>query len=123
MFHMPYKVCQLLKLPLGIESIKAIGDHLLVGTKQGHLLMYSVAFNNLSTSDNSNSNSGKSETEDNSVHVQLVRSNKNFSKKSILKLEAVTDYSILVALSDSVISVHDIDLSVTNFPVITTLTR
>ena len=119
---MPYKVCQLLKLPLGIESIKAIGDHLLVGTKQGHLLMYSVAFNNLS-SDNSNSNSGKSETEDNSVHVQLVRSNKNFSKKSILKLEAVTDYSILVALSDSVISVHDIDLSVTNFPVITTLTR
>ena len=40
-----------------------------------------------------------------------------------MKLEAVPEYSILIALSDSVISVHDIDLSVTNFPVITTLTR
>ena len=113
--HQPYKVCQLLKLPLDIESIKAYGDHLLVGTKQGHLLMYSVAFNNLE-----NEESDKS---DNSPNVQLLRSNKNFSKKAILKLEAVPDYSILVTLSDSVISVHDIDLSVTNFPVITSLTR
>ena len=111
--HQPYKVCQLLKLPLGIESIKAYGEHLLVGTRQGHLLMYSVAFNNLENEESDNS--------DNSVHVQLLRSNKNFSKKAILKLEAVPDYSILVALSDSVISVHDIDLSVTNFPVITSL--
>ena len=115
---MPYKVCQLLKLPLGIESIKAIGDHLLVGTKQGHLLMYSVAFNNLE-----NNGEDHNENHDNSVHVQLLRSNKNFSKKAIVKLEAVPEYSILVALSDSVISVHDIDLSVTNFPVITNLTR
>ena len=111
--HQPYKVCQVLKLPLGIESIKAYGEHLLVGTRQGHLLMYSVTIENDEDSDIS----------DNFVNAQLLRSNKNFSKKAILKLEAVPDYSILVALSDSVISVHDIDLSVTNFPVITSLTR
>ena len=110
--HQPYKVCQVLKLPLGIESIKAYGEHLLVGTRQGHLLMYSVTIEN-----------EDSEHSDNFVNAQLLRSNKNFSKKAILKLEAVPDYSILVALSDSVISVHDIDLSVTNFPVITSLSR
>ncbi len=110
--HTAYKVKQLLKLPLAIESIKAIGDHLLVGTRQGHLLMYSVSFDGLSdSSDNS------------SAHVQLFRSNKNFSKKAIVQLEAVSEYNILVALSDYSITVHDIDLSVTNFPVITTLPR
>ena len=39
MNHQPYQVCQLLKLPLAIKTIKALGDHLLVGTEQGHLLM------------------------------------------------------------------------------------
>ncbi len=107
--HTAFKVSQLLKLPLAIESIKGLGDHLFVGTKQGHLLMYSVSFNGSS--------------EENAVQVQLLRSNKNFSKKSILQLEAVSEYSILVALSDYTITVHDIDLSVTNFPVITTLQR
>lgn len=114
----PYKVCELLKLPLGIESINAVDDQLFVGTKEGHLLMYSVAFDNLNQNqDNENDTSSKD------VHVQLLRSNKNFKKKAILKLEAVPEYSILVTLSDSVISVHDIDLKVTNFPVITSLSR
>ena len=40
--HTAYKVSQLIKLPLTIVSIKTTGDHLLVGTKQGHLFMYSV---------------------------------------------------------------------------------
>ena len=34
--HTAYSLTQLLKLPLTIESIKAFGDNLLVGTKQGH---------------------------------------------------------------------------------------
>ena len=55
--HQPYKVCQLLRLPSTIESITALGDLLLVGTKEGHLLMYSVDFN-----------------EGNEVEVTLVRS-------------------------------------------------
>jgi hypothetical protein len=113
--HTAYRVSQLLKLPLGIGSLKAIGDHLLVGTKQGHLLMYSVACNSLSNSPD--------DTPDNPVHVQLLRSNKTFSKKAIVQLDAVQELSILVALSDSAVTVHDIDLSVTNFPVITQMPR
>ena len=42
--HSAYTLGQLLKLPLTIESIKAFGDNLLVGTRQGHLLMYTVKF-------------------------------------------------------------------------------
>ena len=105
--HQPYKVCQLLRLPSTIESITALGDLLLVGTKEGHLLMYSVDFN-----------------EGNEVEVTLVRSsNKCFGNKSIQKLEAVAECSIVVALSNSNVTVHDIDLSATTFPVITSLPR
>ena len=63
------------------------------------------------------------ESNENAVRVQLLRSNKSFSKKPILQLDVVPEYSILVALSDSMITVHDIDLSVTSFPVITNLPR
>ena len=40
--HTAYRVHQLLKLPLTIEYIRAFDDSLLVGTREGHLLMYSV---------------------------------------------------------------------------------
>ena len=75
--------------------------------------MYSVAFNNLEDD----------ESNENAVRVQLLRSNKSFSKKAIVQLDVVPEFSILVALSDSVITVHDIDLSVTSFPVITNLPK
>lgn len=48
----------------------------------------------------------------------LFRSNKYFSKKPIVQLAVVPEYSILVALTDNIISVHDIDLAVMNFPLI-----
>ncbi len=40
--HTAYSVHQLLKLPLTVESLVSFGDKLLIGTRQGHLLMYSV---------------------------------------------------------------------------------
>ena len=49
----------------------------------------------------------------------MFRSNKYFSKKPIVQLAVVPEYSILVALTDNIISVHDIDLAVMNFPLIT----
>jgi len=55
--------------------------------------------------------------------VQLLRSNKYFSKKPILQLSVVPEYSILVALTDNIISVHDIDMAVTNFPLISQVQR
>lgn len=40
--HTAYSVHRLLKLPLTVESLVSFDDNLLVGTRQGHLLMYSV---------------------------------------------------------------------------------
>nr|CAG4646809.1 EOG090X0131 [Megafenestra aurita]SVE92222.1 EOG090X0131 [Megafenestra aurita] len=102
------------KLPLQIESIAAYDDHLLVGTQQGHLLMYSVlqGANNSNTSDHSLGSR---------CEVHLLRSNKYFAKKPIQQLAVVPEHQILISLSDYLVSVHD--LAVFNFPVITSLNK
>ena len=112
--HQPYKVDALLKLPLGIESIKAIDHRLIIGTKQGHLLMYNVPHNGLEAG-----------TENHDLpDPQIIRSNKHFNKKSITQLEAVQlqDFSILLVLCDSMVTVHDLDPA-TNMPMIMRLDR
>lgn len=57
-----------------------------MGTRQGHLLMYKVT-----------TRYGDSKHE-----VQLLRYNKNFSKKPIQQLEVVPEYEILVRLSGKI---------------------
>jgi len=104
--HDAYEAKQILKLPLQIEALTSHGDQLFVGTKQGHLLMYSVTFGVAGD-----------------PQVQLLRSNKYFSKKPIMQLAVVPEYSILVALTENQVSVHDIDMAVTNFPTISQVTK
>jgi hypothetical protein len=58
-------------------------DNLLVGTRQGHLLMYSVACR----------------YGDQKPEVQLLRYNKNFSKKPVQQLAVVPEYQLLISLS------------------------
>uniref|UniRef100_T1IQM8 CNH domain-containing protein n=1 Tax=Strigamia maritima TaxID=126957 RepID=T1IQM8_STRMM len=94
------------KLPLVIECITTCDDNLLIGTKQGHLLMYNILPLNKG---------------DEKFEVQLARSNKYFSKRPILQLEAVTEYQILICLSDNVINIHD--MTVFNFPLLFTLEK
>ena len=122
--HTAYTLGQLLKLPLTIESIKAFGDNLLVGTKQGHLLMYTVKFSdgaNLNGTISSRDGASKNSAD---IQVQLLRSNKYFSKRAIIKLDVVPEFYILVALSaDGNITVHDMDPAVTNFPVISSVSK
>lgn len=97
------------KLPLQIESIAAYGiaifylniifsgklifllldEHLLVGTHQGHLLMYSVL---QGMSNHLDCSSPKSE-------VHLLRSNKYFARKPIQQLAVVPEHQILICLS------------------------
>ncbi|PSN56238.1 Vam6/Vps39-like protein [Blattella germanica] len=101
--HDAYELALLLKSPVQIESIAAYDDNLLVGTKQGHLLMYSVSYH----------------YGDPKPNVQLLRYHKSFSKKPVLQLAVVPEYQILVSLSDNAISVHDI--TVINFPVISVM--
>lgn len=81
------------KLPLQIECIATFGDNLLVGTRQGHLLLYGV----------------KDGTGDNRFEVELRSSNKLFSKKPICQLAVVEQLTLLISLSDNVISVHNLE--------------
>jgi len=61
------------------------GDTLLVGTRQGHLLVYSVRPSN-----------GQP---DRPFDTALERSNKSFAKKPITQLEVVPEYHIVVSIS------------------------
>uniref|UniRef100_A0A6P7FL48 Vam6/Vps39-like protein n=1 Tax=Diabrotica virgifera virgifera TaxID=50390 RepID=A0A6P7FL48_DIAVI len=88
--HEAYQVSSLLKVTHQVESIAAYDDNLLVGTRQGHLCMYSVLRN------------------DDSCEVQLMRYNKSFSKKPVQQLEVIQDQNLLVSLSDNLIQVHDL---------------
>ncbi|KAG0702685.1 Vam6/Vps39-like protein [Chionoecetes opilio] len=103
--HDAYEAIPILeKLPLQIESITAYDENLVVGTKQGHLLMYSVTPGTLRRWD-----------------VALLCSNKNFSRKPIVQVAVVPEHQIIVSLSDNVISVHD--LTVFNLPLLSTVTQ
>nr|CAG4643012.1 EOG090X0131 [Ilyocryptus agilis] len=112
MYDAYYVASILEKLPLQIESIAAYEDHLLVGTQQGHLLMYSVLQGPSNSPDSPHSQK---------CEVHLLRSNKYFARKPIQQLAVVPEHQILVSLSDCVVSVHD--LTVFNFPVITSLNK
>jgi hypothetical protein len=79
--HEAYQVHSLLKLTFQIEAVTAYDDNLLVGTRQGHLFMYSLVRN------------------DEKCEVQLMRYNKSFSKKAVQQLEVISEYHLLVSLT------------------------
>lgn len=81
-------------------------DFLLVGTKQGSLLMYAV--------------SADAPSDGGPPAVQLFRMNKAFSKRPVTQLAAVADpVSIVVALTDACVQVNDVGAS--NLPAICTV--
>ncbi|WAR19470.1 VPS39-like protein [Mya arenaria] len=93
------------RLPLKIESIACYDEVLLVGTKDGPLLKYTVKKIRIGA--------------DVKYEVALEKSYKSFSKKPIQQLCAVPELFLLISLSDSVVSVHDL----TSFTPITTLAK
>ncbi|GAB6031743.1 Vam6/Vps39-like protein [Chamberlinius hualienensis] len=95
--HDAYRVVPLIeKLPLQIESIAAYDDNLVVGTKEGHLLVYRTSSSL-------------------TPEVQLLKSNKCFAKRPIIQLAVVADLRIVISLSDGIVSVHD--LAMLNTPI------
>ncbi|XP_027725735.1 vam6/Vps39-like protein isoform X2 [Vombatus ursinus] len=79
------------KLPLQIDCLAAWEEWLLVGTKQGHLLLYRIW----------------KDVGCNRFEVTLEKSNKNFSKK-IQQIHVVSQFKILVSLLENNIYVHDL---------------
>ena len=55
------------------------------------------------------------------VKTHLLRSAKQFSKKPIIQIQAIPEHRILVSLSDSVVSVHNLDKI--SFPHLSTLAK
>ncbi|XP_071515409.1 vam6/Vps39-like protein [Panulirus ornatus] len=103
--HDAYEAIPILeKLPLQIEAVTAYDGNLVVGTRQGHLLMYTVT-------------PGTTRRWD----VALLCSNKNFSRKPIVQVAVIPEHQIIVSLSDNVVSVHD--LTVFNLPLLCTMTQ
>ncbi|RMC00525.1 hypothetical protein DUI87_23139 [Hirundo rustica rustica] len=90
------------KLPLQIDCLAAWEEWLLVGTKQGHLLLYRI----------------KKDVGCNRFEVTLEKSNKNFSKK-IQQIHVVSQFKILVSLLENNIYVHDL----LTFQQITTISK
>lgn len=88
-----YKKHPPLKIQMQIESIAAFDDNVILGTRQGVLLMYSI----------------KSNPREQKTDFQLLQYNKTFSKKPIMQLEVVRDLKILFSLSDNIVSVNDVN--------------
>ncbi|XP_060804157.1 vam6/Vps39-like protein [Amyelois transitella] len=104
--HEAYEVSPLLTVTVQIEAIAAYDGNLLLGTRQGHLLMYS-----LSNTNNGNQSQGK-------YTLQLLRYCKNFSKKPIQQIDVIPEKNLLLCLSDYVLATYDING--VNFPLVDT---
>ncbi|XP_066141377.1 vam6/Vps39-like protein [Euwallacea fornicatus] len=89
--HQAYQLHSLMKLTYQVESIAAYGDILLVGTRQGHLFMYTL------------------EKKEPKCELTLMRQSKSFSKKPILQLEVIPEQDLLLSLSDCIVQLHDIN--------------
>lgn len=103
--HEAYEVSHLLNATVQIEAIAAYDGNLFLGTRQGHLLMYSLSSNN-----------GNQKYE-----LQLLRYCKNFSKKPIQQIEVIPEDNLLLCLTDNVLSSYDING--VNFPLIKTFSE
>ena len=79
------------KLPLQIECLTCFNSTLILGTSSGQLLVYLINLN-----------------QKNSLEVNLERTIKSITKKSIQQLEAIHKHSLLIALFESQIHVFDL---------------
>ncbi|KAL4715769.1 hypothetical protein ACJJTC_006348 [Scirpophaga incertulas] len=99
--HEAYELSHILTVTAQIETIAAYDGNLLLGTRQGHLLMYSL------------SNNGNVKYE-----LQLLQLHKNFSKKPIQQIDVIPEDNLLLCLTDNILSTYKING--VNFPLIKT---
>lgn len=78
----------------------SVDNNVLLGTRQGHLLMYAVEQN----------------TTECKMDLQLLQYDKNFSKKPITQIDVIPEYQLLFSLTDGLVGIHDIARH--NFPLV-----
>ncbi|XP_053659003.1 vam6/Vps39-like protein [Anopheles marshallii] len=89
--HEAYIVYPPEKISVQIESMAGFDNKLILGTRQGHLLMYSFETN----------------AETNKLDLQLLQYDKNFSKKPITQIEVIPEYTLMFSLTDGLLNVND----------------
>ncbi|XP_035892749.1 vam6/Vps39-like protein [Anopheles stephensi] len=89
--HEAYIVYPPEKISVQIESMAGFDNKLILGTRQGHLLMYSFEPN----------------AETNKLDLQLLQYDKNFSKKPITQIDVIPEYTLLFSLTDGLLNVND----------------
>ncbi|KAH8360113.1 hypothetical protein KR093_010845 [Drosophila rubida] len=92
--HKAYSVQSILKQGVQIEAIAAYGNHVILGTRSGQLIMYKV---------------------EEKTGVDMRMFNNNFSKKPITQMEVVAAENLLFVLTDSMIHVCDMSRLENNF--------
>ncbi|XP_053957828.1 vam6/Vps39-like protein isoform X1 [Anastrepha ludens] len=92
--HQAYNIHTILKQGVQIESIAAFGNNVILGTRSGQLIMYSV---------------------DESGAVDMLMFNKNFSKKAIVQMQVIPAEHLLFVLTDNTLHVCDISGVGSNF--------
>ncbi|XP_017486176.1 PREDICTED: vam6/Vps39-like protein [Rhagoletis zephyria] len=95
--HQAYNIHTILKQGVQIESIAAYDNNVILGTRSGQLIMYSV---------------------DSNGTVDMLMFNKNFSKKSIVQMEVIPAENLLFVLTDNTVHVCDISGVGNNFTLI-----
>ncbi|XP_012056749.1 PREDICTED: vam6/Vps39-like protein [Atta cephalotes] len=90
--HDAYEETSILNITVQIESMAAYDDNLLIGTREGHLLMYNVPV-----------------VFDDSHKLELLRHSKNFNKKRINQIDVVPEYNLLIILTDNIVCIHDLN--------------
>ncbi|XP_011695638.1 PREDICTED: vam6/Vps39-like protein [Wasmannia auropunctata] len=90
--HDAYEETSILNITVQIESMAAYDDNLLIGTREGHLLMYNVP-----------------SVFDDSHKLELLRHSKNFNKKRINQIDVVPEYNLLIILTDNIVCIHDLN--------------
>ncbi|KAL9890338.1 vacuolar protein sorting 39 isoform 1-T1 [Glossina fuscipes fuscipes] len=92
--HQAYQIHSILKQGVHIESIAGYDNNVILGTRSGQLIMYSV---------------------DKNGAVDMLMFNKNFSKKAITQMEVIAEENLLFVLTDAMIHVCDISRKENNF--------
>ncbi|KZC13482.1 PREDICTED: vam6/Vps39-like protein [Dufourea novaeangliae] len=90
--HDAYEKTSVLNISVQIESMAAYDDNLLIGTREGHLLMYNVP-----------------SVTDESHKLEILRHSKNFNKKRITQIDVVPEYNLLIILTDNIVCIHDLN--------------
>lgn len=87
-----------------VESLLAYGDRLLVGLNTGALRIYRVNESN----EASETNGDVPASPTRSKAVELLREEEKFSKKPVQQLAIIKEANLLVSLSDTYVSLHDL---------------